>query len=236
MSFDHMREKIYTEVATFISMNEARPVYLLNLFKQLQNLRDNQSRYRALKNIYDIGNGLRTDDDYDDDNDIVIATRSGSQQQRRVSTATTASTQSSQSYQNHAYNIKRKYQTLSHAPARQQQQHATATTTDTNDSDYMGDDTGAREEMDDSVEKKFYYSWEHQDDDSSTNRTTTPFESDSLSNTVIFLGSHPNSSGINNPQEATISRRLDLPNCLIAKNINQSSLNTNNKYVLFIVI
>ncbi len=209
-----MREKIYTEVATFISMNEARPVYLLNLFKQLQNLRDNQSRYRALKNIYDIGAGLRTDqDDYDDDNDIIISnTNKNNQQNRRISNTSTQSSQ--KSYQNqaaatrHLYNIKKKYEAIS----------VSTSNTDANDSDYF---RGDRDHTDDSVEKKFYYSRD-QDDDSSTNRTTTPFESDSLSNTVIFLGSHPNQPNTDIDQN---SLRLDLPNVYVAKNINQSSKN-----------
>ena len=73
-----MREKIYTEVATFISQNETRPVYLLNLFKQMKNLQDNQSRYKALKSVYDINIQREMENEYDDDNDIVISAKSNS--------------------------------------------------------------------------------------------------------------------------------------------------------------
>ncbi len=56
ITFDRLREKIYSEVAHFISQNESRPVYLLNLFKQLKGLNDNKSRYEALKYLYDMNN------------------------------------------------------------------------------------------------------------------------------------------------------------------------------------
>ena len=54
--FDNMREKIYSEVATLISKNEKRPVWLLNIFKELQYLNDKNSRDQALKSIFNISN------------------------------------------------------------------------------------------------------------------------------------------------------------------------------------
>ena len=55
-SFDQMREKIYSEVASLISQNETRPFYLLNLFRELQLLRDKESRAKILKSILEIAN------------------------------------------------------------------------------------------------------------------------------------------------------------------------------------
>ncbi len=55
-TFDKMREKIYSEVATLISKNEKRPVWLLNIFKELQYLNDKNSRDQALKSIFNISN------------------------------------------------------------------------------------------------------------------------------------------------------------------------------------
>jgi pericentriolar material 1 protein len=55
-SFDRMREKIYSEVATLISQNEARPFFLLNLFRELQYLKDKNARDQALKSIFNINN------------------------------------------------------------------------------------------------------------------------------------------------------------------------------------
>ncbi len=55
-TFELMREKIYSEVATLISQNETRPYYLLNLFKELQYLRDKNARDQVLKSIFNISN------------------------------------------------------------------------------------------------------------------------------------------------------------------------------------
>jgi hypothetical protein len=54
LNFDELREKIYSEVASLISQNETRPQYLLNLFRELQNLKTKNSRDQALKSIFNI--------------------------------------------------------------------------------------------------------------------------------------------------------------------------------------
>ena len=56
LDFEHMREKIYSEVANLISQNETRPFYLINLFKELQYLKDKNARDQVLKNIFNIAN------------------------------------------------------------------------------------------------------------------------------------------------------------------------------------
>lgn len=55
-SFDQMREKIYSEVANLISQNETRPFYLINLFKELQYLKEKNARDQVLKSIFNIAN------------------------------------------------------------------------------------------------------------------------------------------------------------------------------------
>ncbi|RNA20249.1 pericentriolar material 1 [Brachionus plicatilis] len=56
LTFDKMREQIYSEVAALISQNESRPFYLLNLFKELQFIKDKNARDQALKSIFNISN------------------------------------------------------------------------------------------------------------------------------------------------------------------------------------
>ncbi len=43
-------------MATLISQNEARPFFLLNLFRELQYLKDKNARDQALKSIFNINN------------------------------------------------------------------------------------------------------------------------------------------------------------------------------------
>ena len=56
LTFEKMREKIYSEVANLISQNESRPFYLLNLFKELQFIKDKNARDQTLKSIFNISN------------------------------------------------------------------------------------------------------------------------------------------------------------------------------------
>lgn len=46
--FEALRETIYSEVATLISQNEARPHFLIELFHELQLLNTDYLRQRAL--------------------------------------------------------------------------------------------------------------------------------------------------------------------------------------------
>lgn len=52
--FDALRETIYSEVATFIANNEARPHFLVELFRELQMLSTDYLRQRALYNLQDL--------------------------------------------------------------------------------------------------------------------------------------------------------------------------------------
>ncbi|PVD34338.1 hypothetical protein C0Q70_05609 [Pomacea canaliculata] len=52
--FEELRETIYTEVATLISKNESRPQYLINLFRELQNLTTDLMRQRAIFSVQEI--------------------------------------------------------------------------------------------------------------------------------------------------------------------------------------
>jgi len=58
-SFDQMREKIYSEVANLISQNETRPFYLINLFKELQLVKEKNARDQVLKSVFNIANRQR---------------------------------------------------------------------------------------------------------------------------------------------------------------------------------
>ncbi|CAF0749445.1 unnamed protein product [Brachionus calyciflorus] len=62
LTFEKMREQIYSEVATLISQNESRPFYLLNLFKELQFIRDKNARDQVLKSIFNISNRHKIND------------------------------------------------------------------------------------------------------------------------------------------------------------------------------
>jgi hypothetical protein len=55
-SFEEMRERIYAEVANLISQNETRPFYLIQLFKELQYLKEKNARDQVLKSIFNIAN------------------------------------------------------------------------------------------------------------------------------------------------------------------------------------
>ncbi len=55
-NFEEMREKIYAEVANLISQNETRPFYLIQLFKELQYLKEKNARDQVLKSIFNIAN------------------------------------------------------------------------------------------------------------------------------------------------------------------------------------
>lgn len=55
-NFEQMREKIYSEVATLISQNETRPFYLINLFKELQFIKEKNARDQVLKSVFNIAN------------------------------------------------------------------------------------------------------------------------------------------------------------------------------------
>lgn len=52
--FETLRETIYSEVATLISQNENRPHYLIELFRELQQLTTDYLRQRVLYDIKDV--------------------------------------------------------------------------------------------------------------------------------------------------------------------------------------
>lgn len=54
--FEALRETIYAEVASLISQNEARPNYLIDLFRELQLLSTDYLRQRVLYAIQDLVN------------------------------------------------------------------------------------------------------------------------------------------------------------------------------------
>lgn len=68
LSFEQMREQIYSEVATLITQNESRPFYLLNLFKELQLVRDKNSRDQCLKSIFKLSKHRSTSNDNNNNN------------------------------------------------------------------------------------------------------------------------------------------------------------------------
>jgi hypothetical protein len=59
--FEALREAIYAEVATLISQNEARPHFLIELFRSLQLLSTDFLRQRALIAINDLLRHYLTD-------------------------------------------------------------------------------------------------------------------------------------------------------------------------------
>ncbi|XP_065059055.1 pericentriolar material 1 protein-like [Rhopilema esculentum] len=60
--FETMRDSIYSEVATLISMNESRPHYLVELFRELQLLTSDYLRQRALYALQDLVTRFLTED------------------------------------------------------------------------------------------------------------------------------------------------------------------------------
>eukprot|EP00794_Sanderia_malayensis_P007218 gene7218-8026_t len=60
--FETMRDSIYSEVATLISMNESRPHYLVELFRELQLLTSDYLRQRALYSLQDLVTRFLTED------------------------------------------------------------------------------------------------------------------------------------------------------------------------------
>ena len=52
--FDALRDTIYSEVATLIANNEARPHFLVELFRELQMLTTDYLRQRALYNLQEL--------------------------------------------------------------------------------------------------------------------------------------------------------------------------------------
>ena len=56
VSFETLRETIYSEVASFISQNERRPRYLIELFRELQLLSTDRLRQRALYTLQELIN------------------------------------------------------------------------------------------------------------------------------------------------------------------------------------
>ena len=53
-NFESLRESIYAEVATLISRNEGHPHFLIELFRQLQELDSDYLRQRVLYAIQDL--------------------------------------------------------------------------------------------------------------------------------------------------------------------------------------
>ena len=162
-SFDRMREKIYSEVATLISQNEARPFFLLNLFRELQYLKDKNARDQALKSIFNINNRnsqlLTTKKS--DNNDTALKAKPITKQQQ------------------------------------QQQQNNNIQVDLLKDDD--DDIISYRYRM-----KKSEHIYRETTDQSScneTSRTQSPFENDSLSNTVIFVKSSPQQQPLQQQQQ-----------------------------------
>ena len=60
--FEALRESIYSEVATLISQNEARPHFLIELFRELQMLTTDYLRQRALYALQDLVSKYLTED------------------------------------------------------------------------------------------------------------------------------------------------------------------------------
>jgi len=52
--FEALRDSIYSEVATLIAMNESRPHYLIELFRELQLLNSDYLRQRALYSLQEL--------------------------------------------------------------------------------------------------------------------------------------------------------------------------------------
>ena len=52
--FEALRDTIYSEVATLIAMNESRPHYLIELFRELQLLNSDYLRQRALYSLQEL--------------------------------------------------------------------------------------------------------------------------------------------------------------------------------------
>ena len=59
--FDSLRELIYAEVASLISQNEARPHYLVELFRRLQLLTTDDQRRRAMATFEQLAGDCLTD-------------------------------------------------------------------------------------------------------------------------------------------------------------------------------
>lgn len=60
--FEALRDSIYSEVATLISLNESRPHFLLELFRELQLLTSDYLRQRALYALQDLVTRFLTED------------------------------------------------------------------------------------------------------------------------------------------------------------------------------
>ena len=61
-TFESLQERIYSEVATFISKNEDKPRYLIELFQELQRLTSDSLRRQAVLAFDNIVSGYLTDD------------------------------------------------------------------------------------------------------------------------------------------------------------------------------
>ena len=59
--FEALRDTIYSEAATLISQNEARPHFLIELFHELQQLNSDYLRQHCLFVIRDVVNGYIID-------------------------------------------------------------------------------------------------------------------------------------------------------------------------------
>ncbi|XP_078372053.1 pericentriolar material 1 protein-like isoform X2 [Oculina patagonica] len=67
--FEALRDSIYSEVATLISLNESRPHFLLELFRELQLLTSDYLRQRALYALQDLVTRFLTEDSVGPDGD-----------------------------------------------------------------------------------------------------------------------------------------------------------------------
>lgn len=60
--FEALRDSIYSEVATLIAMNESRPHYLIELFRELQLLNSDYLRQRALYSLQELVSRFLTEE------------------------------------------------------------------------------------------------------------------------------------------------------------------------------
>ena len=65
--FDALRETIYSEVATLISQNENHPHYLIELFRELQQLTTDHQHQQAIVAFERLVTEYQTDDNFMDD-------------------------------------------------------------------------------------------------------------------------------------------------------------------------
>jgi hypothetical protein len=170
IQFDKMREKIYSEVATLISKNETRPFYLLNLFRELQFINTKSSRDQVLKSIFNISNRQLPSVE----NDFLSYIKNNSSYASAYNQTNSSSTGYQLEKVNNS-NLKSAY----NCNSKSQEAY-------NDDDDVITGGKGKNvSKFGEDYDKKYYNTVENDE---------TPFESDSLSNTVIFVKSSPKNS------------------------------------------